>query len=399
MSVEIKKVDVLKITNGALGPIQELPDDGLVIRPFTLFIGEQGTGKSLASQLVYFFRNLPFLAKYYNAKLGQGVASNKIIQHALDDIRSSDRAFATFASPKVSIHWEDGEVDGLSLELESVNRQINPHADLLHRVDHIRKSHNIIHPRGEAVFIPAERVLYSHARGPSTWQLLLLPSTLTFFADFLEQAAGTFKKWNKGRPDTNEGQWVQKRGKKALAGEVYRRGDNWEWRINESTQMDIDMASSGQKANWPLILLAEVLFTWRSEGLIGEPFYIHVEEPEIHLHPAAQVEIVKILAYLVNQGFKVVVTTHSLSVLYTINNLVLASALDTNFKNKDVPEPEIRLKPEQVAAYVFQGDGRIVDIVDRESGFISEVELGQVGEMLSTEMNTIERLRWTREEV
>ena len=275
MSVEIRKNDVLKIRQGTLGPIQELPDEGLVMQPFTLFIGKQGTGKSLASQIVYFFRNLSFLMKYYDARLGPDAADEKIIQKALDDIRSSGRAFATFASPKVTIDWSGEEVRNLSLGMDNVNRQINPHVNLINHVGRIRKSQDIIPKRGKAIFIPAERVLYSHARGPSTWQLLSLPSTLTLFADSLEQAANTFKKWNSGKPDTAEGQWVQKQGKKAIAGEAYRWEDNWRWRIDESTQMDIDMASSGQKANWPLILLAEMLFTWRSEGLIGEPFYIH----------------------------------------------------------------------------------------------------------------------------
>jgi len=153
------------------------------------------------------------------------------------------------------------------------------------------------------------------------------------------------------------------------------------------------MASSGQKANWPLVLLAEALFSWRRDREIPEDFAIHVEEPEIHLHPEAQVAMVKILAYLVNHGFRVLVTTHSMTVLYALNNLIEASALPEDYTEPCIPEPEVRLKPGKVGAYFFREDGVVVDLVDKELGVISETELAEVGESLVIQANRIDYLR------
>ena len=272
-------------------------------------------------------------------------------------------------------------------------------------INQIREGYIPVHPRGQALFIPTERVIYSHARGPSTWQLLSLPSTLIFFADALEEAAVLAL-------DSPEGRWINALGKSALSGEAIRQNSLWKWKVDDNTILDIDVASSGQKANWPIVKLAQALFSWRSEGLIGEPFHIHVEEPEIHLHPAAQVAIVKILAYLVNQGFKVLVTTHSLTVLYTLNNLVTASQmLPPELRDDRVPEPEVRLKPEQVSAYLFTETGEVESIVTpvefsaEENGqeksvqWLNEDKLREVDQHLEQELNRIRTygLLWGQE--
>ena len=154
--------------------------------------------------------------------------------------------------------------------------------------------------------------------------------------------------------------------------------------------IDIQVASSGQMGAWPLVLTAQVLFGLDKSR---RPRFLHVEEPEIHLHPKAQEAMVKILAYLVNQGFNVLVTTHSLTVLYTLNNLMLASDLGAEIGNADVPPSDLRLKPKQVAAWHFKENGEVSDIMDRDTGFISEEELGKVGEQLSAQMNIIGALR------
>jgi len=45
--------NTLRIERGRLGPLMKTPEEGIEIRPLTLFIGRQGTGKSLVSQLAY----------------------------------------------------------------------------------------------------------------------------------------------------------------------------------------------------------------------------------------------------------------------------------------------------------------------------------------------------------
>jgi hypothetical protein len=221
-----------------------------------------------------------------------------------------------------------------------------------------------------------------------------LPSTLKFFAEAIEEASALSKNWKNGEIGNEERLWLRQKGLEALAGEAYRWGDDWKWRVNARTQLDIDMASSGQKANWSILLLAQAMFSWREDGIIRDGFTLHVEEPEIHLHPEAQAKMIEILAYLVQKGFHVVVTTHSLTALYKLNNLLLASALDEKIQADSIPPAVVRLNPEQIAAYHFQADGVVANILDRDARFISEVELGEVGDQLSQEMNHINQLQW-----
>lgn len=91
------------------------------------------------------------------------------------------------------------------------------------------------------------------------------------------------------------------------------------------------------------------------------------EEPESHLHPAAQTEVAVVLAKLVNAGVKVVITTHSDWLLLQIENLLR----EGEWTEYQVNEPSTRdqlsaaLHPNDVGAWVFR-DG------DNETGTIVE---------------------------
>lgn len=377
------------------GNLGLVPDCSLDIRPLTVFIGKQGSGKSLVSQILYFFRDLPFLIAYQLARISGDATSEAepkaVVRAALNGLRSSNRAFAVFANPRVKLTW-DGPDGPFGLRMDSGSRQIAPDRSLESRVAAIRQTRGNIARGG--VFIPTERLFYSQMNSAVALQVLSLPTTFYLFGEWMELAGRIHDGWTGGEPQSPEIQWIRERGQAALAGEGFRRGNTWKWRVegaNGPIQFDIDMASSGQRANWPLVLLAQVLMSMRGSPELTASPCIYVEEPEIHLHPEAQVAIVQILAMLVRHGFRVVITTHSLTVLYALNNLIQASQLaDTPAEH--VPPPEIRLGADQVAAYVLRAGETPVSIVDRAAGFIDEVELGRVSEDLSDELNRIGRL-------
>jgi predicted ATPase len=54
---------------------------------------------------------------------------------------------------------------------------------------------------------------------------------------------------------------------------------------------------------------------------------VYIEQPEIHLHPKAQIAMAQILADAANRGVKVVVETHSSLLLLGIQSLVAESKL------------------------------------------------------------------------
>lgn len=92
-----------------------------------------------------------------------------------------------------------------------------------------------------------------------------------------------------------------------------------------------------------------------------------VEEPEAHLHPAMQVEVIGRLAELVEAGVRVVITTHSEWVLEELANLVHRSRVED--------ADEIALRPESVGVWRFhppkEGDG--------DGAHVTELEMDEAG--------------------
>jgi hypothetical protein len=101
-----RHTDQFEIVSGGLGSI---PKCRLEIRPLTVFIGPQGVGKSLVAQVLYAFEELPFLM--YVGSLQRGtkrLQSSQVFRWILDRLRSSERAFGTYASPNVHVRWTRG---------------------------------------------------------------------------------------------------------------------------------------------------------------------------------------------------------------------------------------------------------------------------------------------------
>jgi len=385
--------DKFRIVSGALGPV---PECELDIKPFTVFIGQQGTGKSLVAQVLYFFEELPFLSTFVEASEEEAELwdERKIVRYLLDRLRSSNRAFATFANRTVTISWtRSAQMSGLAVPspgalgftAQAANRVINPKPPLREFVADARALKRA--PRRYAIFAPTERMVISQLRSAMSERVLSLPLSYTLFSDWMEQAAAAISEWPDGKPPSEEARWVMERGERALRGRAVRHGQQWKWHFS-GRQFDIDLASSGQRANWSLVFLAQALFSLREQNEVYKQLTLFVEEPEIHLHPSAQLAMVEILAFLVRHGFRVVMTTHSLTVLYAVNNLVQAAALGEEAV-KGMPEPAVRIPKEKLAVYAFAEGAKPRSLVDPETGFIDERELGNVSEELAATLDRI----------
>ncbi len=392
------------MTKGSLGPVGKCD---LEVRPLTVLIGRQGTGKSLVAQMLYFFRGLPQLVSLDVASRRPDeadVTPNKIVRRIIDGLRSSHRSFASLTVPRVALRW-CGSWSGraldsiqatqheLTLNAQCKTSQVQPGKTLCELVERLRESHSLAQPPLTAVFVPTERLLYAMQLAPTSLRVMSAPLLLETFAQTMELAGRIQSSWSDGVPDSQQGRWARERLRGVLAGEAQRKGSGWRWTFDadgSSREIDLDMASSGQRANWPLALIPQVLFSLRAEGSLAPDFTLYVEEPEIHLHPGAERAVVEVLAYLVNQGMRVVITTHSLTVLYGINNLLAASQLEDDCLVDQIP-PEIRLRPDLVAAYHLLPDGRVEPL--EAAPTIDEAALGEVADDLASQMTTIMKRR------
>lgn len=100
--------------------------------------------------------------------------------------------------------------------------------------------------------------------------------------------------------------------------------------------------------------------------------FIIIDEPELNLHPDNQVIIARIIAKIVNKGFKVLISTHSDYIIREINNLIMLNS-KPNFAKKYNYEKDTLLSHKSVGAILFHYNTRKSIILEvNETGF--EVE-------------------------
>ena len=60
-----------------------------------------------------------------------------------------------------------------------------------------------------------------------------------------------------------------------------------------------------------------------------------IDEPELNLHPDNQIKLTRIFARLINQGIRLVISTHSDYIVREINNLIMVSSTRNNVELAD----------------------------------------------------------------
>lgn len=385
------KPEHIEIVSGRLGPLEA---QSIEIKPFTVLVGRQGTGKSLVAQMLYLFRALGDLARLEAGRRVAGARKrpvkldvNDVFGRVVDGLRSGHRRFANLTVPNATIAWRgvhalSDKPEELRFNAQFATRQINASRRPITLMKSAIEARTI--PLG-AVFVPTERLLVSLLPAAELYRSLELPLIFESFTTALERL------WDAGQdatPDVLSAPLLEEaRGelRRSLGGELHRTATMWKWRFasdEQSRSLDLDMASSGQRSNAFFDPIALGLLALRARGRLGQGFTLYVEEPEIHLHPEAERRVVELLGVLVHHGIRVVITTHSLTVLQSVNNLLLRSKLAPR---RDL----VRLDPKDAEAYLFSPDGRARALVDRRAGFIDETALGHVADDLQSEMNRI----------
>jgi hypothetical protein len=356
--------DLESLTIEKLGPIA-----GTVTvepRPLTILIGEQASGKSLVAQVLYFFRALPgLLSRVYTPELvAERKWHDKAVRTLLDNLRGVP--FGYFAQGTATLRYQQGRKNW-QISVYQTNRVAHADRGLVSQMNKwVLEWSGEKQALGRAwisnqLFIPTERSVFTRLAGqaPTVLYAEHQPQPLRHFAEFLEAARAIYQQVYRRKrlpeqlkfvPDraSEITDFVLQRQKDALAGEAYvpARGPKvWKWRVKKGgrlTAIPIEATASGQMEAWPFFVIAATF------GAFGKNMDFYFEEPETHLHPRAQVEVMKTIAYLVNQGQRFVVTTHSPFLLYVVNNLIQRFLVAEQGKTKP---SGLTLNPNDVAAY------------------------------------------------
>lgn len=166
----------------------------------------------------------------------------------------------------------------------------------------------------------------------------------------------------------------------------YDSADNTEKIVLKSGQkINLKLASSGQQeAIWIMLLTLEKLVS-KSVGFSA------IEEPEAHLYPEAQRDIVQLIALLTNQNSnQVLITTHSPYILSAINNLMYAYQMGQTKPTETgslIPS-SLWLKPSDVSAY-FVNNGTIKNIIDDELKLIKVESIDSASAIINEEYDKL----------
>lgn len=217
--------ELFSIVSGHLGPLGG--PSKVEVQPLTVFIGRQGTGKSLVAQMLYLFRGLPSLVRFDAASRRPDETEDtpqRAVRRIVDGMRSSHRSFARLTVPNVRLRWQGALATSgvhshrrdLRLNVQNATSQVNATKALVELVAELQASAH--EPPLTAVFVPTERLLYAMALGPMSLQVMSAPLILQTFAQMMELAGRIQGDWPGGVPDTTQGRWIRDRLIRALGG-------------------------------------------------------------------------------------------------------------------------------------------------------------------------------------
>ena len=137
--------------------------------------------------------------------------------------------------------------------------------------------------------------------------------------------------------------------------------------------------------------LSNLVFYFRHLAQKGD--FIIIDEPELNLHPDNQRKVARLFGEIINQGFKVMISTHSDYIIREINNLVMLKSggekANDLIKKYGYEEKQL-IDHQRVGAYLFKNN-RNSDIEVTETGF----EVNTIDEEINNLNNASEDIYFT----
>lgn len=179
-----------------------------------------------------------------------------------------------------------------------------------------------------------------------------------------------------------------------LRGRYIQQNDEDFIKHEDNRLVKIANASSGQQETFPLITILKGVANTTLD-LPEQDMIIYIEEPEAHLFPTTQKQIVELISAIYNLNpdkIQIFVTTHSPYILTAFNNLVTAgqlidSGIEEEAVHQIVSKYEV-LSPENLSAYSMEAGGA-KDITDLEYGLIDAEQIDDVSDLINTQFDQL----------
>lgn len=431
------------------GPIKDIE---LEVKDYGVFIGPQASGKSTIAKLIFFFLSLKEDIKQY---LVERIANEEIISPETSkiDIMKRQRAkfvqlFGTTKHMKsfdisfsygrnytinlslkelyVKFHYSEflkadlykvfDKVNNCILLNKGQNTDNDPYVQyLIHKKNlaEITSDVNSLFGNDEntVIYVPACRSLlatlsdyiYRLIHIPYSNDTSIIPdSTLDYSSkSFIDRISALKEQFTQSlddiikdkrkfsaqntKIDSSSLEEIKKFIFLILKGE-YRYSKNEErLYYNDKDYVKLSLSSSGQQESvWILQLIFSLVLENTKTTLL-------IEEPEAHLYPEAQKNIVSLISLFSNiNGNKVIITTHSPYILTSINNLIYAkkASLKNSKDVNDIISNKCWLDINKINAFYVQ-NGHINSIIDTELGLIQAEKIDGVSSILNEQFDKL----------
>ncbi|SHF09783.1 Predicted ATPase [Marinitoga hydrogenitolerans DSM 16785] len=404
-----------------------LEDIHIELKRLNIFIGKQGTGKSLLSKLIYFFKSIPiemlnavdqkaefkkfvemqeekFISYFY---LESYFKEEFLIEYEFDNkkiiVNNKEKFEIIFSEYYENLY---NEIRNKYLELEALEFK-NTEGFILdaapivktfsYIIDKLKKEGNDLFLH-EQLFIPSGRSFYS-ILAKNIFSILeninnINDPFIIRFGRLYEQLKKKefFKDVNK-----NENSIFNIKINQILNGNFIKEKNEDFIKLNNGKLVKLSQASSGQQEILPLILaLKNIVY---KKDKVGKTLYI--EEPETHLFPETQKKIVELISLVFNikKDIQFFITTHSPYILVALNNLMIAEHLysnisDENKKRKinEIVNSDFHISLKDVSAYLFE-NGKIENIKD--NFIISADIIDEISDVLAKQFDSL--MEWIDE--
>jgi len=422
-----------KITIRNLGPIISIEE--LEIKDVMVFIGPQASGKSTVAKAVYFFESLGgVLANAYVRRF----VEKEAIERVLDFINLDVVKYWRVLFPELKLHnsyiryeFRDGVYidiydkdvativdfsENIKLDISNnINTYFLNNKIFLSRTgspayfytnpigwEFVHNFSNFWSDNSKTVYIPAGRSVYAFL-SENIFRSIEIDSPpqkdviVTFF-DYLSRIKSALKSQNLLTlieeqdilyKSQSQGFLLNKLAlekiNKILKGRY--ANENGEDRIylqGTDNYVNLRNASSGQQESlWILMSLYFAIAELSKHRFI-------IEEPEAHLFPDSQKEIVELMAIFANAPLsnRLLITTHSPYILTSLNNLLYAYQVGQNDEQgvSEIIGREMWLNPDRVAAY-YVDNGTVAPIM--EEGLIQVEQIDAISTALNIKFDQL----------
>ncbi len=405
------------------------------VKKINVLIGPQASGKSICAKLLFYFKNFPWdiLSAVENVDTKRkfdSTYSKKFIEYFAPD---------SWGNSEFLIRYE---LHDMFIEVKRLNRgnkisityadSYNQELLKLRKILNEFRGNNIIkNIRYEQIIMGASTVrghLSKHLSQSlckeASFTQLFVPAGRSFFANlqnnifsflytsntidpFLKVFGSTYESVKTLKIDTLQSLTNLKNlgeeniineiinlMEKSLSGKYFHLKGRDYIETSDHRCVDLSNASSGQQETLPLLLILTTL-PFLVEAATGRTIYI--EEPEAHLFPEAQKNVIELIATVFNyheDKLQFFITTHSPYTLTSFNNLLQAGILYKDLDAEHLEElekivPKYKaLSTDDFSAYAL-ADGKCTSIIDPETGLIDATIIDAVSEDLAIEFDSL----------